>query len=60
MRFFDWAFARGGPAANGLDYVPIPSAAVALIAQVWADSVRDSLGQAVWKPHRQPAAEGSR
>ena len=37
IRFFDWAFRQGGPAAARLDYAPLPAPAAALVVQLWAD-----------------------
>lgn len=45
LKFFDWAFARGGPAAEELDFEPIPAATVALIRRSWAAHVKDASGK---------------
>ena len=37
LRFFDWAYKNGDPAAEGLDYVPLPAAVKALVRKSWAD-----------------------
>ncbi len=39
LKFFDWAYANGGKAAEDLDYVPLPDSVVALIKKSWADVV---------------------
>jgi phosphate transport system substrate-binding protein len=39
LKFFDWAYAKGGKAAEDLDYVPLPDSVVALIKKNWADVV---------------------
>jgi phosphate transport system substrate-binding protein len=35
LRFFNWAYANGGPAALSLDYVPLPPNAVSAIQASW-------------------------
>jgi phosphate transport system substrate-binding protein len=35
LRFFDWAYRNGGPAAANLDYVPMPASVVGTIEQSW-------------------------
>ncbi len=47
--FFDWAFKNGGKAAADLDYVALPDEVTNQIRKVWAEEVKDSKGQAVWK-----------
>lgn len=45
LKFFAWAFANGGKAAEELDYVPMPSFVVILIKQSWAANVKDVNGR---------------
>ncbi len=35
IKFFDWAYAKGGPMAEELDYVPIPDKVVSSIKRAW-------------------------
>jgi phosphate transport system substrate-binding protein len=35
LKFFDWAYAKGGTMASDLDYVPMPEAVVALVKKEW-------------------------
>ena len=44
LKFFDWAFAKGGPAAEELDYIPMPAAVVTLIKKEWTN-VTDAGGK---------------
>ena len=44
LKFFDWAFAKGGPAAEDLDYIPMPANVVGLIKKEWAN-VTDAGGK---------------
>jgi phosphate transport system substrate-binding protein len=37
LKFFSWAFAKGGKAAEELDYIPMPKAVVELIRKNWAE-----------------------
>ncbi len=45
LKFFSWAFANGGKAAEELDYIPMPQAVVALIKKSWAANVKDTDGK---------------
>jgi phosphate transport system substrate-binding protein len=39
LKFFDWAYTKGGAAAESLDYVPLPTAVVARIEKTWAAEI---------------------
>ncbi|MGA8170670.1 MAG: phosphate ABC transporter substrate-binding protein PstS [Methylocystis sp.] len=45
LKFFGWAFAKGGKAAADLDYIPLPDALVALIKKSWAANVKGADGK---------------
>lgn len=45
LKFFGWAFAKGGKAAEELDYIPLPASVVALIKKSWAVNVKDAQGK---------------
>jgi phosphate transport system substrate-binding protein len=45
LKFFDWAFSKGGPAAEDLDFNPMPSAVVAMIRKSWVANVKDANGK---------------
>jgi phosphate transport system substrate-binding protein len=47
LRFFDWAYKNGGPAAKKLDYVPLPKKVVTLIHKAWAKRITAD-GDRVW------------
>jgi phosphate transport system substrate-binding protein len=47
LKFFGWAFANGGKAAEELDYIPMPSSVVALIKKSWAANVKDANGKSL-------------
>jgi phosphate transport system substrate-binding protein len=45
LKFFAWAYAKGGKMAQDLDYVPMPDKVVAAIQKVWATEVKDASGK---------------
>ena len=47
LRFFDWAYAKGGKLAEELDYVPLPASVVKLIQENWKAQLKAN-GAAVW------------
>jgi len=47
LKFFGWAFAKGGKAAEELDYIPLPESLVALIKKSWAANIKDADGKAL-------------
>jgi phosphate transport system substrate-binding protein len=49
LKFFSWAFAKGGKMAEDLDYVPMPANVVGAIKKSWLE-IKDDKGQPVYKP----------
>jgi phosphate transport system substrate-binding protein len=47
LKFFDWAFKNGTPAANDLDYISLPEPVVAEIRTQWKAKVKDASGKPV-------------
>ena len=45
LKFFTWAFANGGKAAEELDYIPMPASVVTLIKREWATNIKDGSGK---------------
>ena len=45
LKFFAWAYANGGKAAEELDYVPMPKKVVEEVEKVWASEIKDSGGK---------------
>jgi phosphate transport system substrate-binding protein len=45
LKFFAWAYAKGGPAAEELDYVPMPAAVTASVEKLWAAQIKDAGGK---------------
>src|SRR5215470_10528171 len=48
LKFFAWAYAKGGKSAEELDYVPMPAKVVTSIEKSWQD-IKDDKGQSVYK-----------
>lgn len=48
LKFFDWGYRKGGPAAKELGYVPMPENVVEMIESSWTRSLTDSNGARVW------------
>ncbi|WP_144156745.1 phosphate ABC transporter substrate-binding protein PstS [Paraburkholderia sp. BCC1885] len=47
LKFFDWAFKNGTPAADSLDYISLPESVVTQIKSQWKDKVKDASGKPV-------------
>jgi phosphate transport system substrate-binding protein len=45
LKFFSWAFDKGGKSAEELDYVPLPAPVVALIKKTWAADFKGADGK---------------
>jgi len=48
LKFFAWAYAKGGKMAEELDYVPMPAKVVDQIKKVWASQIKDASGKALY------------
>jgi phosphate transport system substrate-binding protein len=48
LKFFAWAYAKGGKMAEDLDYVPMPANVIASIQKVWAGQVKDASGKPIF------------
>ena len=48
LKFFAWAYAKGGKMAEALDYVPMPDNVVGAIQKVWASQIKDAGGKPVY------------
>ncbi|MDD5300615.1 MAG: phosphate ABC transporter substrate-binding protein PstS [Gallionella sp.] len=49
LKFFDWAYDKGGKLAADLDYVPLPENVVKLIRAAWKAQLKDAAGNALVK-----------
>jgi phosphate transport system substrate-binding protein len=47
LKFFDWAFKNGTPAADSLDYISLPPSVVSEIKAQWKEKVKDASGKPV-------------
>jgi phosphate transport system substrate-binding protein len=45
LKFFDWAYSKGGKMAEELDYVPMPPEVVSLIKKEWSGDIHDASGK---------------
>ena len=45
LKFFAWAYAKGGKMAAELDYVPMPDKVVGEIEKMWGNEIKDSSGK---------------
>ncbi len=45
LKFFAWAYAKGGKMAEDLDYVPMPVKVVSSIEDVWSKQIKDASGK---------------
>jgi phosphate transport system substrate-binding protein len=48
LKFFAWAYAKGGKMAEDLDYVPMPAKVVSEIEKVWATQIKDASGKPIY------------
>ena len=48
LRFFAWAYSKGGKIVEDLDYVPLPKNVVTEIENVWATQIKDSNGKPIF------------
>ncbi|WP_395664394.1 phosphate ABC transporter substrate-binding protein PstS [Methylocella sp.] len=47
LKFFAWAFAKGGPMAESLDYIPLPESLVKMVEKTWSADIKDADGKAL-------------
>jgi phosphate transport system substrate-binding protein len=45
LKFFAWAYAKGGKMAEDLDFVPMPANVVSAIESAWAKDIKDASGK---------------
>ena len=48
LKFFSWAYAKGGQMAADLDYIPMPTSVVQSIHKLWATEIKDANGKVVY------------
>ena len=52
LKFFNWAYAKGGKMAQELDYVPMPGSVAAAVQRLWATQIKDANGKPLFVPSR--------
>jgi phosphate transport system substrate-binding protein len=45
LKFFAWAYSKGGKMSEDLDFVPMPTPVVATVEKLWATSIKDAAGK---------------
>ncbi|MEA2903018.1 MAG: phosphate transport system substrate-binding protein [Alphaproteobacteria bacterium] len=45
LKFFAWAYAKGGRMAEDLDYVPMPAQVVTEVQKMWSTQIKDGSGK---------------
>src|SRR3954465_5223660 len=45
LKFFTWAYAKGGKMAEELDYVPMPAPVVSAVQKRWGSEIKDASGK---------------
>jgi phosphate transport system substrate-binding protein len=48
LKFFNWAYAKGGRMAEELDYVPMPGNVVNAVRKLWASEIKDASGKPIF------------
>jgi phosphate transport system substrate-binding protein len=48
LKFFNWAYAKGGKMAQELDYVPMPANVISAVQRLWAAQIKDAGGKPVF------------
>jgi len=50
LKFFSWAYTKGGKMAEELDYVPMPGNVVSAVQRLWAAQIKDASGKPLFVP----------
>jgi phosphate transport system substrate-binding protein len=48
LKFFNWAYAKGGKMAEELEYVPMPGNVVNAVHRLWASEIKDAGGKPIF------------
>jgi phosphate transport system substrate-binding protein len=51
LKFFAWAYGKGGKMAEELDYVPMPASVTASVEKVWSGEIKDAAGKPLFAAH---------
>ncbi len=52
LKFFAWAYAKGGKAEEELDFVPMPAPVVTAVEGVWTKEIKDASGKPLFAAAR--------
>jgi phosphate transport system substrate-binding protein len=52
LKFFAWAYAKGGKMAEELDFVPMPASVVSAVEGVWTKEIKDASGKPLFAATR--------
>ncbi len=52
LKFFHWAYAKGGNMAKELDYVPMPANVIAAVERLWAGQMQKAQGGPLFVPSK--------
>ena len=52
LKFFAWAYTKGGKMAEELGYVPMPPNVIAAIEKLWASEIKDASGKPIFAASR--------
>jgi phosphate transport system substrate-binding protein len=48
LKFFAWAYDKGGKMAEALDYIPMPASVVASVKKTWSAEIKDASGKPLY------------
>jgi phosphate transport system substrate-binding protein len=48
LKFFNWAYAKGGRMAEELDYVPMPPNVINAVRKLWTSEIKDASGKPIF------------
>ena len=48
LKFFNWAYVKGGKMAEELDYVPLPGDVVSAVKKLWLSEIKDASGKPIF------------
>jgi len=48
LKFFNWAYAKGGKMAEELDYVPMPNNVIGTVQKIWLSEIKDAAGKPIF------------
>jgi len=49
LRFFAWAYDKGGKMAEQLDYIPMPAPVITSVKKTWGAEIKDASGKPLYE-----------